>query len=119
MWVFTDRGFYSVVEAPGREGTFVVRARAKADLLALAELLPGMKIVKLKNRDYQFRTFVKRADWERAIVLLTRDIDYSNFKNAVYARQGMKREAIYHRIWAVALSIAPRRRGDYPSFLSD
>lgn len=117
MWVFTDRGFYSVVEAEGREGTFVIRSRAKADLDALVDLIPGLKIVKLKNRDYQYRAYVKRVDWERAIVLLTRDIDYSNFKNSVYARQGRKREAIYHRIWAVALDIAGTRRRQYASYL--
>lgn len=103
MWVFTDRGFYSVVHRD--EKTFSVRARSKADLLALREFIPDLKVIKLKGRDYQFRAYVAKADWMNAMLAMTGGIDYGNFKSAVEKRQGKRRSSIYHDIWFAALEI--------------
>lgn len=110
MWVFTNRGFFSVVEYADDPTMLVVRARAKRDLDALRSMIPGLKIVVLKNRDYEYRAFVTREAWETAILALTRDIDYGNFKDSVKAKMGPGRAGIYTRIWSVALDIARPQR---------
>lgn len=105
MWVFTDRGFYSVVQDTGDPSMLVVRARAEGDLVALREFIPDLEIVELPNRDYEFRAYVERVEWEAALVELAERIDYSNFKDAVTARQGKPRHDIYLRIWGAGLAI--------------
>lgn len=67
-------------------------------------------MIALKNRDYEYRAFVRREQWEYAIVALTADIAYGNFKHEVEVRQGKRRAGIYLRIWGAALGIAPTTR---------
>lgn len=47
-----------------------------------------------------------RDDWQRAVVQLAERMDYDNFKDAVGAQQGMRREAVYHRVWRELLRLA-------------
>ena len=104
MWMITDRGFYSVVDKGDREGYLCIRARVKVDLEALFELEPmasyADSIAESEFGDYRFRVYVRRADWVLAAALLAEEIDYSNFKNQVYAMQGPKRAYVYSEVWS-------------------
>ncbi|MGA8218220.1 MAG: hypothetical protein WB771_06610 [Solirubrobacterales bacterium] len=40
-----------------------------------------------------------RDQWREAAAQLAGEIDYDNFKNAVYDRQGSEREHVYHEVW--------------------
>lgn len=111
MWVFTNRGFYSVVQDANDPGMLVVRARAKGDLIALRDFIPSLRIVVLPNRDYEFRAYVERIEWEAALVELVEDIDYSNFKDSVTAKQGKTRHDIYLRVWSAMLAVGRQSRG--------
>jgi hypothetical protein len=112
MWLFTTRGFYSVVEKreDRADGMLTVRARSKADIDSLRELLPNYTPVRNKGTDYPWRVRVTAADWTHAMARLALEIDYSNFKDEVTRRQGKKRHDIYMRVWAAMLSLEPRRR---------
>lgn len=110
MWVFTDRGFYSVVQDSEDAEQFVVRARAKGDLTALKEFIPDMRVVVLPYSDYEYRIYVRKEAWMVVLMALTGSIDYVNFKDAVKAKQGKRRARIYGTVWAVCLDIARRKR---------
>ena len=111
MWVFTNRGFYSVVQNEDDPSELVVRARARGDLENLREFIPGLKILEWEGRDYPCRIIVHRPVWERAMQALTQDIDYGNYKDSVKAKQGAERADLYLRIWSAGCLIGrPARK---------
>lgn len=101
MWLFSRKGFYSIVENFDIDGHFLVRSRVKADM---EELLLSAGIDKkpsFKNgTDYEFRVTVSQAELTRIFVELERSIDYSNFKAAIgeIPRQ-RNRATLYGEIW--------------------
>lgn len=103
MWLITNFGFFSVVSKPDdAEGqTVTVRARVKADLLALREnYIPSLgPILEHAGTDYRYRAKVPRSDLAIALLHIGLDIDYSNFKNSVAERQGAARSHLYHKVW--------------------
>jgi hypothetical protein len=100
MWLFTTQGFYSVVAHRRDAEKLIVRARAREDLEALREQIPELRVFADPNADYRWRAIVTRAEWVAAVAQLASDVDYDNFKSAVGARQGRRRERLYHRVWA-------------------
>lgn len=121
MWVFTTIGFFSVVQKPG-ESVLTVRSRARADLDRLRdEYLPTLgPTTDKEGTDYPYRARVPRADFAIAMLELSKDIDYSNFKSAVASRMGSARSHVYHDVWKALLSLeghekAPRRKDVAPS----
>jgi 8-oxo-dGTP pyrophosphatase MutT (NUDIX family) len=105
MWLITKFGFFSIVEKPEdkAEGTLTVRSRVLADLEALRECyLPSMgEISAFSGTDYQYRAQVTREALGVAMLKMAMDIDYSNFKNEVYKKQGSKRSGLYGKVWGV------------------
>lgn len=101
MWLFTVHGFYSIVQK--EDGTFHIRSRSKRDLMNLRDLA-GIKASPEKSypgSDYPWRLIVTTTEKDLAIVTLSCDIEYSNFKAAVALEpdQASKLPA-YHEIWA-------------------
>lgn len=107
MWVTSTRGFYSAVAHRDAPELVLVRARVREDLQALGELIGPLEILATPDADYPFRAAVPRERWSAALVLLAAEIDYDNFKNAVAERQGSRREAVYHRVWAALRELRP------------
>lgn len=105
MWLVTTQGFYSVVAHRTRPDHVLVRARAREDLEALRRQIPSLESYEDERADYHWRAEVHRDDWRRALIQLADLVDYDNFKGAVAKRQGMKREAVYHRVWSELLRI--------------
>ena len=105
MWLVTTQGFYSVVAHRTKPEHLLVRARAREDLEALKKQIPSLEPCEDPHADYRWRVEVHRDEWRRALVQLSDRIDYDNFKSAVATRQGMKREAVYHRVWRELLRI--------------
>ena|SRR5581483_10783196 len=100
MWLFTTQGFYSVVAHRRDPDRLLVRARAREDLEALRDQIPNLRISSDRTADYRWRAVVTRGEWIAAVAQLATEIDYDNFKSAVAARQGAKRERLYARVWA-------------------
>ncbi len=104
MWLITTSGFFSVVEKPGDRagGMLTIRARARGDLeLLKRDMLPGLgEIVAGGGTDYPYRARAPRVEVAEAVRQMVEGIDYSNFKDAVAARQGKARAQSYGRVWS-------------------
>jgi hypothetical protein len=115
MWLFTTRGFYSVVQDKEDSRKLVVRARLHGDLEKLREIAPKLSdTFQLPRRDYRFRAFISRKDFAAVLPKLLAELDYTNFKDEVWAKQGSERADLYHDVWAVmyrAQDIEHRREG--------
>ena len=110
MWLFTKRGFYSVVRKSDKE--WHVRARAKRDLENLVMLVGGRnKVHTSPDADYRYRIVCDGATAKKMIACLAEDIDYSNFKGMVGATpdQADKMPA-YHEIWGVMYDYQQAKR---------
>jgi hypothetical protein len=119
MWVFTERGFYSVVQKPGsfHSDILTVRARVRQDLVRLCLDLqadPDREIHDSppgSGADYPYRMEIHRDDFalwlSRQIYLLS----YANFKARVLSLFGSFRERVYHRVWTTLFSLETANSG--------
>ena len=103
MWLFTARGFYSVVTTDG-EGDYMVRGRVRADL---EELLPivepfgrGRVVIETEDPAYRFRLLVDTDEWLRIAEVLSADVDYPKFKDRIH-RLDARRAETYGRVWFI------------------
>jgi hypothetical protein len=105
----------------------MVRARVREDLVNLVDLLvqmSGMHLCQLpkypetqlsywkappqampeilawKNRDYPYRIIIVREIWAEVCEHLASEIDYTNFKDRVTAKQGYPRHDLYMGVWS-------------------
>ncbi len=101
MWVVSTRGFFSVVQDDDDPTCVLIRARVRADLDALREILPTVEPWHDSAADYAWRARVARSEWAYALGVLAGEIDYRNFKNAVAERQGRERAGVYGEVWGV------------------
>lgn len=101
MWLFTTVGFYSVVQKKG-ERDLTIRSRVRGDLDALrSKYLPSLSAtVEWAGSDYRFRAKASRLDFAEALGKIGLDIRYADFKRRVAAKQGKKREQVYHAVWS-------------------
>ena len=101
MWLFTNFGFFSVVQKFGTD-YLTVRARVQGDLDNLrAKYLPHLSATQAKGgNDYTWRATVSHADFAAVLGKIAMDLDYANFKNEVAARQGKVRADRYHDVWS-------------------
>ena len=107
MWIFTNVGFFSAVQKPGTD-FLTIRARVRDDLDALREkYLPELSpTIDHAGTDYPWRATVPHKAFAAALSQLVMDIDYSNYKNEVAARQGNERAHRYGRVWAALHDMA-------------
>jgi hypothetical protein len=83
MWVFTNKGFVSIVEDRNDSTKLLVRARMKGDLERLFHaLLPWLKVEETPDADYRFRVSLHKPVVTNAIGVAVDEIDYDNFKNS-------------------------------------
>lgn len=110
MWTFTTDGFYSTVQHRDDANTLIVRCRAELDALKLRDWMRSIGVLTAKVRhtpeaDYEWRLFVPRHAFGMYLAEAVGAIDYGNFKQAVYDRQGPKRARIYGEVWATMLDL--------------
>jgi hypothetical protein len=111
MWLFTTRGFYSVVQDKKNADLLWMRARLGGDLESLRELAPSLgETLEWKATDYRYRASIKRADFTALLAKLAEELTYGNFKNTVEDRQGYERCDLYHDIWAVMFRAQEQER---------
>jgi hypothetical protein len=96
MWIFTDKGFFSIVK---QKDVWHIRARRKQDLVNLG-LEP---VASYPGSDYPWRSLVRDPNELRAIFLRLADsIDYPNFKDRISETPDQRdRLGAYHHIWAL------------------
>jgi hypothetical protein len=110
MWVFTIDGFYSAVEHRDDRAMLMVRCRSKADADRLAIRLLNVMSTPPEVRhtpegDYAYRVSIPREAWAWYLWQSSFDIDYPNFKDAVYERRGGRRAHLYGDVWATMLAL--------------
>lgn len=101
MWLFTNFGFFSIVQKPGTD-FLTVRARVRGDLDNLRDqYLPSLSATQAKGgTDYPWRAMAPHVDFAAALGKITLDLNYGNFKTEVAARQGKTRASRYGRVWS-------------------
>lgn len=110
MWVMTTDGFYSAVQHRTSPGWLIVRSRTEGDITRLAHWLDEItdrwvEIVHTPDADYAWRVTVRKADFAQYLVASAEAIDYPNFKDAIYDRQGRDRARVYGEVWGTLLDL--------------
>lgn len=96
MWVFTNRGYISVVQHREKPDLLLARARREGDLQAIFGY--DIEVLETEKADYLFRTVVTRGQLATALTDEIYEIDYNNFKNSV---ENDLRRATYLRVWEI------------------
>ena len=95
MWLFTQRGFFSIVQHKGNPAVFVVKARVKGDI---EKYWPEAAIERNEFFDYLYRTNLPREQVEPVIAKIVSDINYDSFKGSL---EDKNRYSWYVRVWEV------------------
>jgi len=85
MWVFTNKGFFSIVEDRNNSYNLLVRARMKGDLeRVFGQFLKhyDLEVSETTDSDYRFRVSLPRHTVDSVISAEVDGIDYDNFKNS-------------------------------------
>lgn len=102
MWLFSTRGFVSIVANRNDPAAFLVRGRFKGDVNAV---FPGVDVQITPDADYRFRASVPRDEVARQLAQLAGDIDYDNFKTAAPG----DRHGVYLQVWSAMMTEQERR----------
>lgn len=109
MWVMSTRGFYSAVQKREDQeaGLITVRARVRADLVRLNEILPQKRRIYRETffTDYEWRMRLPKDEWAFAVEFMASEIDYDNFKDEVKRLQGSERSWVYSDVWQALLRL--------------
>jgi len=107
MWLFTNFGFFSVVQKVGTAG-LTVRARVKGDLDALRDrYLPELGPTQTRGgTDYPWRAMVAHEALAGAMGRIVMDVTYPNYKNEVAAKQGKGRAKRYSTVWGALYDLS-------------
>lgn len=110
MWIFTTKGFFSVVQQENDPDQVLIRARVRKDIQSLKRLFDALglktgRIIVNPRFDYKYRFTAGRKDWIVVMTRLMLDLDYRNFKDAVFKRDSREgrygRHEAYSRVWEV------------------
>lgn len=80
MWVFTNKGFISIVQDKNNPSILMVRARDKKHLKTL---FPKREPIFTPKADYAYRISATRSDVENLVMGLIEHLDYTNFKDSI------------------------------------
>ena len=102
MWIFTQTGFLSVVENRADSHSLIVRARAEADIAALADFA-DQEVVEMLDADYRFRVQLPRVTFATFMREQIAEITYPNFKGRLHEHNhnapAIEREQFAYRVW--------------------
>lgn len=129
MWIFAPCGFYSIVQKKGDQ-RLTVRARNRQHLTDLKDrYLKSMGNIRYTpDADYPYRATATRKAVAHAMMRITQDIRYENFKDQAsnpaggfHGFQGPRAHAVLHRVWGAVTELEPptiqRRR--WQGFVGD
>lgn len=110
MWIITQTGFLSAVQATDDPTTLVVRARVRADLKPLQDMHQAIHhttagVVTYEQSDYPYRILTSRQVLSRFLHEQVEALDYGNFKGRVGQAQGWERASVYHDVWEDLLAL--------------
>ncbi len=80
MWIFTNKGFLSIVEDKDDPARLLVGARYEGDIER--HVGEEAEVIELEFSDYRFRVFLPREEVQAVIDRELSALDYGNFKNS-------------------------------------
>ena len=94
MWLYTNKGFLSVVENFHDKTQLLVRSRFDGDI---ETFFPNAEVLVDAGTDYKYRAFVPREEVVEAVKsYVESELRYFNFKNSV---KDYDRLPAYHKVW--------------------
>ena len=108
MWLFTTKGFFSIVEHNDDADKVLIRARCEPDIIWMSNQL-GATWTQTPRADYPYRITAPKERFANLLFHIAENIDYPNFKQTI---AGDNRRAVcYNRIWSDAYIIDDRMNG--------
>lgn len=106
MWIFTNIGFFSVVQDRKNRNKLCVRARRRGDLERLGKMLRcSLNIETGVGTDYEFRATVDRKKFQRYVEQSVRDITYvTGVKDQIDCGETDRHSALY-RVWDAMMTL--------------
>jgi len=80
MWIFTQKGFLSVVADNTKPDILIVRSRFKGHI---ENIFPKARVEEDSSRDYRFRTELPIREVAGTISSMASEICYENFKGSL------------------------------------
>ena len=80
MWIFTQRGFLSIVKHADKPNVLIVRSRFQGHI---ERIFPKAIVEEDAMRDYRYRVELPQREVSKAIGELVLEIKYDNFKNSL------------------------------------
>lgn len=110
MWICFNNAFVSVVSHPDPSCSdqLMVRARRRNHLTRLFG--KRARVYESPERDYRFRTFVKRDEFARMVADKIEHIDYTNFKDSTM-KVDPELEQLYLKFWLEHLNYQEKQYG--------
>ena len=104
MWIFSNKGFLSIVQDRNNKKNLLVRARFAGDIEAIFG--EDVKVKETRDADYRFRASIVRGYVVTIMAGLVKLIDYPNFKDSVRHRD---RHSDYMRVWGIMHAAQERK----------
>jgi len=80
MWIFSQKGFLSVVAHNTKPDILTVRSRFKGHI---EKIFGGICVLEDAGRDYRYRAELPKKEVSKAIARLVSEICYDNFKGSL------------------------------------
>ncbi len=80
MWIFTQKGFLSIVRHTDKSNILIVRSRFRGHI---EKIFPNAHVIEDATRDYRYRSELPAKEVSKVIARLVSEIDYGNFKNSL------------------------------------
>jgi len=80
MWIFTQKGFLSIVRHTDKHNVLIVRSRFQGHI---EKIFPKAHVIEDATRDYRYRAELPVKEVSRVIGELVLKIEYENFKNSL------------------------------------
>jgi len=77
MWIFTQRGFLSIVKHTEKDNLLIVRSRFRGHI---EKIFPKARVEEDGSRDYRFRAELPANEASKVIAEMVLTIRYDNFK---------------------------------------
>ena len=103
MWIFTKRGFLSIVQHNSMPGHFQVKSRV-AD--PLEQLWPDHEVEVIDWADYRFRITIPKDEVLTVLKEEVEDVLYTSFKNECEVDEGY--HYVLTRVWSIMYNYQQR-----------
>lgn len=100
MWVFTQKGFFSIVRDYNNEGNLLVRSRVRGDI---EKLWPTADVERTPSNDYMYRVSLPMPEVARVIANVMSLIEYTNYKASIEDKR--RREEYYAAVWSIMATL--------------